>query len=160
MKTLTYIIMIIFITQSCTENKSETQKLRNTRLVTDTITLDGTFLELINNNGKGELKTSSKKFKSLNTLKIKPPCYFLRYNGRLTKYKYPKFNITNTVIILGGTKTDSLNHIYGSQLQGVLFKNDSIIITEGILKNYSSVYKDIGVDEKDYWGFASGLYNH
>lgn len=158
MKTFIYISITIFCLQ-CSENKKEIPKEEHKIVITDTTKVNGVLLELINNNGIGELKITSDNYKSSGKIKIQPPCYFLRYKGKVTSYSYPKFNIEKTIVILGETKTDSLNKVYGSQIQGILFKKDSIILTPGTLKNYSSIYKDIGIDEKDYWGFASGMYN-
>lgn len=157
MRIIAYIIIGIFILQSC--KKSET--LEDHKIVkTDTANINGAFLELINNNGVGELKITSDTYKLSGKIKIKPPCYFLRNNGKVTSYTYPKFNIEKAIIILGGVRKDSLNQLSGTEIQGVLFKKDSIIISAGTLKNYSPINKDVGIDEKDYWGFASGMYKN
>lgn len=158
MRIIACFIIGVFFLQSCKKNEKENSTEDHKIVKTDTANINGAFLELINNNGIGELKITSDKYKFSGKIKIKPPCYFLRNNGKVTSYPYPKFNIEKAIVIVGGTKKDSLNQVSGTEIQGLLFKKDSIIITDGTLKNYSPINKDIGIDEKDYWGFASGTY--
>lgn len=158
MKTVIYISIIIFSLQACKDNK-RSLKTTDKTVITDTARIDGVLLQLTDNNGVSKLKITPNTYKLSGNIKIKSPCYFLRHNGKVVSYVYPQFNIQKTIIILGNTKKDSLNKIYGTEIQGVLFKNDSIK-TVGTLRNYSPVYVETGVDEKDYWGFASGTYKN
>ncbi|WP_278381392.1 hypothetical protein [Chryseobacterium arthrosphaerae] len=158
MRIIIYIIIISFFLQACNKN-GEILHENHAAVKTDTTKINGALLELIDNNGIGELRITSDQYKFSGKIKIKPPCYFLRNNGKVTIYAYPEFNIDKTIVILGGTKKDSLNKISGTEIQGILFKKDSII-TAGVVKNYSPINKDTGIDEKDYWGFASGMYKN
>ncbi|MGE8555667.1 MAG: hypothetical protein ACN6OB_17250 [Chryseobacterium jejuense] len=158
MKTIIYISIITFCLQACKDNKVSLKAADQT-VTTDTARINGVLLELTDHNGIGKLKITPDTYKLSGNIKIKSPCYFLRHNGKVSSYAYPQFNIQNTLIILGNTKKDSLNKNYGTEIQGILFKNDSIKIA-GTLKNYSPIYAETGVDEKDYWGFASGTYKN
>ncbi|WP_160137530.1 hypothetical protein [Chryseobacterium sp. c4a] len=156
MRTTIYIFIITFCLQACKDNKTSS-KVSDKTVTTDTARINGVLLELTDHNGIGKLKITPDTYKLSGNIKIKSPCYFLRHNGKVVSYAYPQFNTQNTLIILGNTKKDSLNKISGTEIQGILFKNNSIKIA-GTLKNYSPIYIETGVDEKDYWGFASGTY--
>lgn len=158
MKTIIYISIIIFSLQACKDNK-KSLKTTDKTVITDTARIDGALLQLTDNNGVTKLKITPDTYNLSGNIKIKSPCYFLRHKGKVVSYAYPQFNIQNTIIILGSTKKDSLNKISGTEIQGILFKNDSIKIA-GTLKNYSPIDIETGVDEKDYWGFASETYKN
>ncbi|REC61773.1 hypothetical protein DRF65_13605 [Chryseobacterium pennae] len=158
MRATIYISIIIFCLQACREKK-ETLKETHKTVTTDTAKINGVLLELIDDNGVGKLKAISGKYRLSGSVKIKSPCYFLRNKGKVMSYAYPQFNVQETIVILGDTKKESLNKIFGTEIQGILFKNDSIKIV-GTLKNYSPINLETGVDEKDYWGFASGTYKN
>lgn len=158
MRTIIYISIITFCLQACKDNKGSLKAADKT-VTTDTARINGVLLELTDHNGIAKLKITPDTYKLSGTIKIQPPCYFLRHNGRVTSYAYPKFNVQKTILILGNTHKDSLNKISGTEIQGVLFKSDSIKIA-GTLKNYSPIHIETGVDEKDYWGFASGTYKN
>ena len=157
MRTIIYIIMIVCL-QAC-RDKKDILKDNHKIVVSDTAKINGMLLELIDDNGVGKIKITSDTYKFSEGLEVKPPCYFLRYNGRVTSYAYPQFNVQKAIIILGETKKDNLGKITGTEIQGLLFKNDSIKIA-GVLKNYSPIDPETGIDEKDYWGFASGTYKN
>ncbi|MBP2615072.1 hypothetical protein [Chryseobacterium jejuense] len=158
MRTVIYISIIICCLQACKDNK-RAPKATDKTVTTDTARINGVLLELIDNSGVSKLKITPDTYKFSGNIKIKSPCYFLRHNGKVVSYAYPQFNIQKIILILGNTKKDSLNKISGTEIQGILFKNDSIKIV-GALKNYSPIDIETGVDEKDYWGFASGTYKN
>ena len=156
MRTLVYISAIILCLQAC-KDKKETSEENQTMVITDTTRINAVLLELIDDNGVGKLKITPDKYKLSGNIEVKSPCYFLRYNGKVASYTYPDLNVQKIIIILGATKKDRLNKITGTEIQGILFKNDSIKIA-GVLKNYSPINPETGIDEKDYWGLASGIY--
>ncbi|WP_419868815.1 hypothetical protein [Chryseobacterium sp. CT-SW4] len=156
---LVYFLIISFLLISCKKKDTLSTVPNNSWEITDTVKVNTALLTLANNKGKGQLRTSL-GYKIGGEVKIQCPCYFLRSKEKVNRYSYPEFDISDAVVILGKVHKDSLNKIYGTEIQGVLLKKDSIILTSGVLRNYSPIDKELGVDEKDYWGFASGLYNH
>lgn len=133
---------VVFV--SCSKISKEKEKLSSEvkSIVTDTTTVNGVVLELIDNNGKGELKVNSDKYKISGDIKVNAPCYFLRNNNKILSYSYPDIGVVNTIIIQGR-----------SGLQGIIFKKDSIIYEDYLPTIYSYDVKT-GADEIVYWDFA------
>ena len=127
---------------------------------TDSCTIDGVQLKLIDQGGKSVLKINNKKKETVETLKIKPPCYFLRSEKEVQSYSYKEVN--TKVIIITGAIMDKRTQEYmgapahmvcGTKAQGILFRNDSIIVTDTLLHG-GIICKDEGLDEKDFWTLA------
>ncbi|WP_419870144.1 hypothetical protein [Chryseobacterium sp. CT-SW4] len=167
MKNICWVLIISLISFSCKKNheKVYTQPVteKSTAIVTDTTHIDGIVLELINDNGKAELKINSEEYKLSGEIKIKPPCYFLRWEkNKVENFSYPDVGVKHTLVILGNMATEEdrktfgaveSNNICGTGMQGILFKKDSIIVTNKTL-THSFVCADTGTDEKDFSGFA------
>lgn len=167
MKNTCLVLIISLISFSCKKNQEKvyTQPItkKNAVIVTDTAIIDGVLLELTNDNGKAELSINSKKYKLSGNIKIKPPCYFLRRDkNKVENFSYPDVGVKHTLIILGNMATQDERKIFGAEnsnticgtgMQGILFKKDSIIITNKTL-THSFVCADTGTDEKDFNGFA------
>ncbi|MGG5211043.1 hypothetical protein ACQWU4_19145 [Chryseobacterium sp. MIQD13] len=155
MKNILFVVSILFLVLSCKkdkENLSQSITENNAVIVTDTTLIDGVLLELINNNGKAELRINSKVSGSGN-IKISPPCYFLRWTGnKVENFSYPDAGVDHTLVILGNIDKRP-GRICGKGLQGLLFKKGSIVITPKTLAN-SFTCADSGADEKIFWGFA------
>lgn len=155
---------------SCQGDMSKAGKQRNSAnqlKVTDTCTVKGIFLELLQNpvSNKAELRMSSGKVVIKGKIQLSPPCYFLRRDKKLQMYSYPEIDVEKTLIILGDTvgaekkkyfgfdQNDDFSRICGMGTQGILIKRDSIIITNRVLTaGFTCV--DPGTDEKDFWDFA------
>lgn len=155
MKNILLVVSILFLVLSCKKDKENLRQpvtKNNAAIVTDTTLINGVLLELIDNNGKAELKINSKISGSGN-IKISPPCYFLRWEGnKVENFPYPDAGVDHTLVILGDIDKRS-GRICGKGLQGLLFKKDSIIITPRTL-THSLTCADSGADEKIFWGFA------
>ncbi|MCS4302804.1 hypothetical protein [Chryseobacterium sp. BIGb0232] len=167
MKNICFIITLSLISFSCKKNQEKEYTQSNTKkstiIVTDTTNIDGVLLELINDNGKAKLKINTKEYKLSGDIKINPPCYFLRWEkNKVENFSYPDVGVKHTLVILGNMATkddrktfgaENSDNICGTGMQGILFKKDSIIVTNKIL-THSFVCADIGTDEKDFSGFA------
>lgn len=157
MKNILLIFILSFFILSCKKNQNKSD-LPDTQAqiakVTDTTFVNGTLLELIENNGKAELRIHSKTYQLSGSIKVNPPCYFLRDGHKKSEsFSYPEVKVDRTLIILGNTEVRDDNKICGKSLQGLLFRNDSIIITSKTLQ-HSFACADTGTDEKNFWGFA------
>ncbi|WP_347217582.1 hypothetical protein [Chryseobacterium sp.] len=157
MKNIILILTLSFFLFSCKKNK-ENNDLPDTKnhiaKVTDTTLINGVLLELMENNGKAELRVNSKTYTLSGNIKVNPPCYFLRNgNKKSESFSYPDIKVDHTLIILGNIEKQDSDKICGKGLQGIIFKNDSIIITSKTLQ-HSFACADTGTDEKNFWGFA------
>lgn len=157
MKNTLLILTLSLLILSCKKNqkKSDVPDTKaQTAKVTDTTFINGTLLELMENNGKAELRIHSKTYKLSGNITVSPPCYFLRDGSKKSEsFSYPDVKVDRTLIILGNIEKQDPNKICGKGLQGLLFRNDSIIITSKTLK-HSFACADTGTDEKNFWGFA------
>ncbi|WP_027378196.1 hypothetical protein [Chryseobacterium daeguense] len=144
--TIKFILFSSVVLVSCSkvskENRKQSHTVKSKFTVTDTTTVNGVVLELIDNNGKGELKVNSHKYKISGDIKVNAPCYFLKNNNKILSYSYPDIGVDNTILIQGK-----------SGLQGIIFKKDSIIY-EDYLSTIHSYDVKIGADEIVYYGFA------
>lgn len=161
MKNICFVLILSLLPFSCKKNQekgsSQPVNEKSTVIVTDTANIGGVLLELINDNGKAKLNINSKEYKLSGDIKIKPPCYFLRRNkNKIESFSYPDVGVKHTLVILGNMATqndrktfgvENSNNIYGTGMQGILFKKDSIIITNKTL-THSFVCSDIGTDER------------
>lgn len=154
----------MYVTFSCVKKtKQHINSKQDFLQVTDTAKINGVLLELIDNNGQAELKINSNKYKVSGIIKISPPFYFLRNSTkRVQDFTYKDVGVDHTLIIMGELATPQerekfgetdRNRLCGRHMQGILLKEDSVIITNNVLKN-SFVCADTGTDEKDFWGFA------
>ncbi|MGH1516925.1 hypothetical protein [Chryseobacterium sp. JK1] len=161
-------LVLFFSAYSCIKNeqkpKQADSKIANTfikPIVTDTVNVSGVVFELIDNNGIAELRIISDSINVEGKIKIAPPCYFVRYENKLRKYEYPAIGVQASIIIIGDTVKVKGNPktICGKALQGVSMKNNSqVIISKEVIK--TNVFcLDSWIDEKDFSGFASGLYD-
>jgi hypothetical protein len=160
MKTI-YLLSICLILFSCTENKKIKRETKVQSVVTDTTKVGNVLLELVDNNGVGELRINSNEYKLIGELRISPPCYFYRYSdNQVTDFAYPRINVSHTLVIIGNIITEEEKQYYeynddplALKAQGILFKNDSIILTNRIrFDRLISVKR--GFDEKDFSDFA------
>jgi len=131
--------------------------------VTDHAILYYNDLSLISKNDACVLHstTSSKTTKS--TLKLKPPCYFLR-DGKTKKidyYPYPRLDADFVVIIFGNPLSDEKRKVWnlkdddicGGAAQGMIVLNNNVRISKKVLSG-GLTCTDGGKDEKDFWYFA------
>lgn len=131
--------------------------------ITDHAVLYYNNLSLISKNGNCVLhSTASSKTKKF-TLKLKPPCYFLR-DGKTKKidyYSYPHMDADFVVIIFGDPLSPEDRKIWnlkdkqicGGVAQGVIILNNNVRISKKVLSG-GRTCTDGGHDEKDFWYFA------
>ncbi|MGH1520744.1 hypothetical protein [Chryseobacterium sp. JK1] len=162
MKKIIYILATGIVTFSCSKNKkSEKSKI----VITDTAAIDNVLLELVNNDGKGELRIkNNSKYKISGKIRVAAPCYFYRWDGnKIGDFKYSDINVDHTIVIVGNIINDDekkyydsygINKIWGNKAQGIIFKNDSIILTNRIMFGHPVSTNNIGLDEKNFWDFA------
>lgn len=150
MKNIIYIsILSIFMISCSKENKNiSSEQIKKQKIITDTVIVSGTLLELTDSIGKGELKINSNKYKISGKIKITSPCYFLRRDGKVLSFSYPDIGVDHTIIIQGK-----------NGVQGILFKKDSIIY-EDFFPTMSSYNIQEGADEIVYQDFAHRFYKN
>lgn len=147
---LTYLCIFI-ICLSCSQNKNRPEsagiskkEIKNS--VTDTTVINGSLIQLLDNNGKSSIRVNSKKYFLSGNIKAIAPCRFLRRDGKVLSFSYPDIGVDHTIIIQGR-----------GGIQGILFKKDSIICGEYITS--SSTYNiQEGADEILYFDFAHRTY--
>jgi hypothetical protein len=158
--TLLFLVLLLFIACQNNTNKKHTEK--EVIKITDTYSVDGVDLELLQSGDKADIKITSKDRKVKGKLKISPPCYFLKRWGKVQSFAYSEVGVEHTLIVLGDTVGMDRkryfgivedNKICGVAIQGILIKKDSVIITERVMDG-GFACKDSGRDEKDYWDFA------
>ncbi|NAW49892.1 hypothetical protein GNY06_00245, partial [Elizabethkingia argentiflava] len=147
------------------QKENTTQKNKKILKVTDTFSVDGINFKLLQNGDQAELKTEAKDRVVKGNIKLSPPCYFLKLNGKVQSFAYPNVKVAHTLIVLGDTvgtdvkkyfgfdENDDFSRICGEGIQGILIKKDSVIVTERVLDGGFRCV-DPGTDEKDYWDFA------
>ena len=106
--------------------------------------------------------TASAKTTEL-TLRLKPPCYFLRHKKDKTikYYSYPRLDADFVVIMFGNPLSEEKrqvwnledNEICGSLAQGLIIKNNAVRVSKATLEG-GLTCTDGGHDEKDFWYFA------
>lgn len=134
---------------------------KNASIKTDAVSIGEYKFELIQKEKDAVLKTILKDKEVELKLKLKPPCYFLRVNGELQTFEYEDIGVENVAIIIGDIADKSKKNKYGvdsdeicgEKLQGLVLKNNNIIITDKTISGSLSC-KDSGLDEKDFWDFA------
>jgi hypothetical protein len=147
---LTYLCIFI-ICLSCSQNKNRPEsagiskkEIKNS--VTDTTVINGSLIQLLDNNGKSSIRVNSKNYFLSGNIKAIAPCRFLRRDGKVLSFSYPDIGVDHTIIIQGR-----------GGIQGILFKKDSIICGEYITS--SSTYNiQEGADEILYFDFAHRTY--
>lgn len=164
MKNIIYVLVFGCTILSCTKNEKINSTTINKVEVTDTAKLNNVLLELVNKDGTGELRIKDNhKYKISGKIKITPPCYFYRWEAnKIGDFKYPDANVDNTLVIIGDILTEDekksydsygVNEIWGNKAQGIILKNDSIIITNRVMFGHP-ISTDKGLDEKNFWDFA------
>ncbi|PQA93237.1 hypothetical protein B0A69_13930 [Chryseobacterium shigense] len=134
---------------SCSKEKKNTVSARPVQnTTTDTATVAGVLLELVDHDGKGQLKIHSDQYKTSGTIKIGPPCYFLRRDGKILSFSYPDVKVDHTIILQGK-----------NGVQGILFKKDSIIYEDYFPTSTPYNIKE-GADEIVYQDFAHRFYKN
>jgi len=145
------IVLIAFSIASCQKSSMKT----------DTVTVGAYKFELIQNGQGAFLRTTSDKVEEDKKLKLRPPCYFLREDGKLQTYAYEDVGVENVIIIIGDILDDTKKRAYdvnsdqvcGEKIQGLVLKNQEVLISEKTISGALSC-KDNGLDEKDFWDFA------
>lgn len=133
----------VFFIYSCkknVENKVIVENKKTQNILTDTTYINGILLELINNNGEGELKVNSKNYKIEGKIVVGAPNTFLRYNKKVVSHKYPDVNIDDIILFKGKRG-----------IQPIIFKKDSIIYTDHYITIEDFEYAP---DEIMYYQFA------
>lgn len=140
MKDTTLLLLILFLCSCSKKDIKQEEPSQNS--ITDTTSISGVLLELENNKGISKLIVKSDKYKVIGALKTTAPSHFLKRNNKILSFSYPEIKVDHTIIVQGR---------FG--IQGILFKQDSIIITD--YKTVDSKYNiQEGADEKVYWEFA------
>ncbi|MCP4490258.1 MAG: hypothetical protein GY820_23505 [Gammaproteobacteria bacterium] len=131
--------------------------------VTDHAVLYYNDLSLISKNGTCVLYSTASSKTTKFTLKLKPPCYFVRYsrNDKLKQFSYPRLGADFVVIMFGNPLSDEKRKVWnledddicGSVAQGMVILNNNVRISKRILEGGLSCTHG-GHDEKDYWYFA------
>ncbi|REC48541.1 hypothetical protein DRF67_06900 [Chryseobacterium pennipullorum] len=157
MKHIFFVLLLSLATLSCkNDDKKNHERITNSTItkVTDTATINGILLELTDHNGQAGLRINSKEYRVSGSIKISPPCYFLRWEkNTIENFSYPDYGVDHALAILGNTTKQNDQRTCGTHLQGILFKKENIIITNTTLTQSFSC-TDTGADEKVFWGFA------
>ena len=133
--------------------------------VTDHAVLYYNELSLLDENGSCVLHSIAPGKTTRFVLGPEPPCYFVRYKGKLEYFTYPRLDADFVVIMFGTPFSDEDkkvweirdNDICGKSAQALIIKNNVVQVTEKISKGgLSCTYG--GHDEKDYWLFAHDHY--
>ncbi|MCW3160079.1 hypothetical protein [Chryseobacterium oryctis] len=148
MKKNVYILILSFFILSCSKEKKGITIQNNESAITDTTLVNGVLLELSDSTGIGKLRIHSDEYKISGKIKIKPPCYFLKRDGKVLSFSYPEINVNETVIIQGK-----------DGVQGIVFKKDSIIY-EDYFPITSPYNVKEGADEIVYQDFAHRFYKN
>ncbi|NAW50127.1 hypothetical protein GNY06_01560 [Elizabethkingia argentiflava] len=147
------------------QKENTTQENKKVLKVTDTYSVDGINFKLLQNGDQAELKIEAKDRIVKGNIKLSPPCYFLKWNGKVQSFAYPDVKVTHTLVVLGDTvgtdvkkyfgfnENDDFSRICGEAIQGILIKKDSVIVTERVLDG-GFMCADPGTDEKIFWEFA------
>lgn len=73
----------------------------NDKIVTDSCQFLGTTLRLIQEGNSAYLEAEDPSRKLTGKLKITPPCYFLRFEGKLETYAYKNIGIQGVIMVIG-----------------------------------------------------------
>ena len=153
--------MLLSCTAFVASSDTQASKSGNEKIITDSCQFLGATLRLIQEGDSARLEAEDPNRKLTGKLKITPPCYFLRSEGKLETYAYKNIGVQGVLIVIGkiaGTERKkvfgaSATSICGEEEQGILFKKKDIIITDRIHTG-GLTCKDFGTDEKDYSDFA------
>jgi len=115
--------------------------------------IDEHFLELIDIGGTAFIKVNGQ---FIQTVKMNPPCYFIKYDAKIESHAYPAHDITHTLIIAGQTDIGAqyfedmkrkcpecykeLKHAdhCGNTIQGFIITKDTMHIVGKIHPGYAS----------------------
>ncbi len=147
-----YIITLIAVLLAPCQQKS---------ITTDMATIGKDKFELIQKGEQAFLIVNSKSIKIEGNLKLTPPCYFLRGNGKIQSFAYTDVKADKVLIIIGNIAGNDdkkqygvdNNLICGKKIQGLVLKGNKAVLTEKTIDGALSC-KDNGLDEKDFWFFA------
>lgn len=128
--------------------------------ITDSCVVDGVSMVLLKSGNESILTIKKDGIETRRQLKIAPPCYFIRSDKRIQAFSY-KEKKTKVVMITGHLMEDeekaylgaSQEMVCGQKAQGVLFRNDSVLLSKKVLTD-GMFCKDYGLDEKDFWTLA------
>ena len=164
MKKFIYIPGLLFLF-SCTafvaSSGSPASEDENERIVTDSCQFLGATLRLVQEGDSAYLEANDANRKMTGRLKVTPPCYFLRSEGKLETYAYTDVGVQGVLIVVGKIADVELKKnlnapedaVCGEENQGILFKKKLIVLTERIGTD-GLFCKDYGTDEKEYRDFA------
>lgn len=135
--------------------------------VTDHAVLYHNDLSLIDRNGTCVIRSVAPGKTTEISLRIKPPCYFMRHkeDKKLQYYAYPRLEADFVIIMFGnplsaderkmfGIKEDK---ICGSSTEGLIIFNNDIRISRKFYEGGATCAYG-GKDEKDFWYFAEHSY--
>lgn len=131
------------------------------KIITDSCQFLGATLRLIQEGDSAYLEVEDPNRMLKGKLKIMPPCYFLRSEGKLETYAYRDIGIQGVLMVIGKIADVELKKylsapedaICGEENQGILFKKKHIVLTDRIGTD-GLFCKDYGTDEKEYRDFA------
>lgn len=141
------IILCLYLT-SCSRNQTNASTIK----VTDSGTINNSYLELTDSAGFSLLKIDGKEIKGLH---LKPPCYFIKRNGKIQYFAYPEVEVNNAVILAGQMEVAnmSIHPSCGNATQGLLLKKDTILlINRKVEESYTCPNQSL--DEKEFWSVA------
>ena len=164
MKKLSYIagsLLLLSCTAFTASSGSQISSGGNEKIVTDSCKFLGATLRLIQEGDSAYLEAEDPSRKLTGKLKITPPCYFLRFEGKLETYAYKNIGIQGVIMVIGKMADVELKRylsapedaICGEENQGILFKKKQIVLTDRIGTD-GLFCKDYGTDEKEYRDFA------
>lgn len=130
-------------------------------IVTDSCQINGVNLELVQKGEETVLEIVSDQYVIEGNFSLESPCYFLRKNGVIQTFSYPDVNTENVIMVVGNLSSDKEKNenginekeICGNKIQGVLIKENKIIIPQKTLSG-NITCKDFGMDEKNFWDMA------
>ncbi|WP_160138668.1 hypothetical protein [Chryseobacterium sp. c4a] len=146
MKKILYVATVCMFVFSCRKEGEKTSSTMN--VITDTTLVKNVLLKLEDSSGIGILKIYSNQYKVSGKIKIKPPCYFLKRDGKALSFSYPDAAVDETIIMQGK-----------NGVQGIIFKKDSIIY-EDYFPITSPYNIQEGADEIVYQDFAHRFYKN
>ena len=156
-----FLLLLLSCTAFVVSSGSQAIKSENEKIVTDSCQFLGATLRLVQEGDPAYLEAEDPNRTLRGKLKITPPCYFLRSEGKLETYAYKDIGIQGVLMIIGKIADVELKKylsapedaICGEENQGILFKKKYIVLTERIGTD-GLFCKDYGTDEKEYRDFA------
>ena len=131
--------------------------------VTDHAVLYHNDLSLIDRNGTCVIRSVAPGKTTEISLRIKPPCYFVRHKGEKEplRFTYPHRDADFVVIMFGTPLSDDERKMFdikegricGSATQGLIIHNNAVRVSKKILDG-GHTCTDGGKDEKNFWYFA------